>query len=122
MAVDLVYLNGGTRPATGNPAITPLKHVASSTAAEATCLALPTTAGATEVTGISGRTLNLGILVAQTTPVIDTEVVLFQDEIDGMNIEPLTIRAGVQEGWVVVLDSTGASTVTATVRIVFTEE
>lgn len=122
LRVDLVRIT--TAPATGNPAITPTPADTSDAAAEATCLALPTTA-ATEgalftsfptVVGITG-----GGPATNPPPITNVMDLLSPSAYDDEAKMP-TIRAGVLEGWAVTLDSNTATTVTGMVEIEFAEE
>jgi hypothetical protein len=121
--LDLVRIT--TAPATGNPAITPSKSDSADAAAEATCLALPTTGGTEEAQPWSSLAANLGIAGAAPTtvpgPTIDWAV-LYDDAGPDSDGKPPTIRAGVLEGWSVTVDNNAASSVTGLVMIEFTEE
>jgi hypothetical protein len=124
LAVQLSYLTSTTAPATGNPAITPTAHRSSSPVAEATCLALPTTAGSTGASGVGlvySTEINMGVTVATTSPPISGDISVY-DDTQGTNLEPLIMRAGVAEGWTVQLASSATSTVLATCKITFVEE
>lgn len=121
---DLVFIT--TAPATGNPAVTPASLNRGDAAAEAVALALPTTA-ATEAALIATVEYNLGITGAASTvnppPAVDWRDLYNSDGIDGDDAaKALALRAGQLEGIAVVLDASAAATVTAYVRIVFTEE
>jgi hypothetical protein len=121
---DLVFITAA--PATGNPAITPSPHNRGDAAAEATALALPTTAG-TEGPLIATVEYNLGVTAAASTvnppPAVDWRTLYDSDGIAGDDAaKAIVLRAGQLEGIAVVLDANAASTVTAYVRIVFTEE
>lgn len=124
VSADLVFIT--TAPATGNPAIAPSPHNRADPAAEAVALALPTTA-ATEGALLSSIEYNLGITGAASTvnppPAVDWRDLYNSDGIDGAAAaKALVLRAGQLEGIAVVLDAGAAATVTAYVRIVFTEE
>lgn len=113
-----------TAPATGNPAITPCAADSFDAAAEATCLALPTTA-ATEGAMWAQQSCSLGATGAIPTtnpPPILPRFELLRSAVGDDEAKLPTIRAGVLEGWAVTLDSDGASTVQAKVEIEFTEE
>lgn len=120
--IDLVRITAA--PATGNPAITPGIAENSDAAAEATCLALPTTAG-TEGTVYATQEYNLGITGAQPTtsppPAIPKTELLSRAAIDGEMKAP-TIRAGVLEGWAVTIEAGATPVVQAIVEIEFAEE
>lgn len=121
---DLLFIT--TAPATGNPAIAPSPHNRIDPSAEAIALALPTTA-ATESALINSIEYNLGITGAASTanppPPIDWRDLYNSDGVDGdAAAKAPLLRAGQLEGIAVVLDAGAAATVTAYVRIVFTEE
>lgn len=120
--VSLVRIT--TAPATGNPAITPAVADNADAAAEATCLALPTT-NATEAAFFAQQAYALGITGALPTtnppPPVTRVELLSAAPVDDER-KPLVIRAGVLEGWAVTLDSDSAATVNAKVEIEFTEE
>jgi hypothetical protein len=124
--VELRRLSATTAPATGNPAITPLAHNTSSSAAEATCLALPTTAGseAAANAGWGNMEIALGITgAASTVNPIPTEIPVILYEDDGLTeVEPLIMRSGVAEGYAIMVDASAAATITATCQIIFSEE
>lgn len=123
LGVDLVRVT--TAPATGNPAITPSKADSIDAAAEATCLALPTTAGTEEAQPYSMLFGNLGASGAAPTtlpPPLAAWYMLYDDvSSDGEGKGPV-IRAGVLEGWAVTVDSNAASSITALVMIDFVED
>jgi len=114
-----------TAPTTGNPAITPAVADSVDAAAEATCLAVPTT-GATEGAlwggeifypmGITG-----GVPTTNPPPASIPYDLLSNVPADDERKLP-TIRAGVLEGWAVVGVADGSSTVNMMVSIEFTEE
>lgn len=117
---DLATLTAATTPATGNPAITPTALRIGAAAAEATALALPTTAGT--IGGyVSSANFNLGIIAGQTVQPPANAYVLYDDS-QGSNVEPIIIPALTAGGVVVVLGANAATTVTAVVKIVFVEE
>ncbi len=124
LMADLVRLTSATAPASGNPAITPTPSKSSNLAAEATCLALPTTPGS-EGGLIAMAEFNLGVTGAAPTanpPSPLTEVVLFEPN-DNIDQQVNQLRPGVAEGFALVLDSSGTnSIVKAYVRFLFTEE
>lgn len=124
LAVQLNYLTATTAPATGNPAITPTAHRPGAAAAEATCLALPTTPGSIGATGVGlvySTEINMGITVATTAPPVSGDISVYDDS-QGTNLEPLIMRAGIAEGWAIQLASSATSTVLATMKITFVEE
>lgn len=109
-------------PATGNPAITPSPDLLANPAAEAVCLALPTTAG-TEGAAFGSVEFVLGNTGGAPTvnpPSVPNAITLFADTAN--ESQPLTLVAGQLDGIAVVLDSNAAVTITAMVRIIFTEE
>jgi len=124
VVAELIRLSSATTPATGNPAITPALFDPSDAAAEATCLALPTTTGTETGSPVGQVEWNLGITAAASTvnpPVPVGWVVLYSaaglDERD----QP-TMRAGNAEGWAVTIDASALATVKGYVSIRFTEE
>ncbi len=122
--VELRRLTATTAPATGVPAITPIAVNPASAAAEATCLALPTTAGSIVANQpLFTQELNLGANTAQTTSFPADPITLWPYEGgNSIDIPDLRMRAGVAEGYVVSLRSTAAVAIKGTVRIVFTEQ
>lgn len=120
--LDLVRITAA--PATGNPAITPAIAENSDAAAEATCLALPTTAG-TEGALYSTQETWLGVTGAAPTtnpaPITNTVDLIAADVRDQEQKAP-TIRAGVLEGWAVIADVAGGSTIGLWIIMEFTEE
>lgn len=120
---DLVRIT--TAPATGNPAITPAPVDPGDPAAEATALALPTTAG-TEGAILGFWQYLLGISAANPTtmpPPADPWLDLCALNPDADDEAKLpTIRAGVLEGLAVSVDVDVATTVNGYVMMEFTEE
>jgi hypothetical protein len=125
LTAEIRRLSAATAPATGNPAITPIAHDSSSAAAEAACLALPTTAGSDAAANSPFVSKNLNLLAAATATnqpfAGDVEMTLFDELHQGTDAQTLIMRAGVAEGYAVILRSTAAVTLTGTVRVVFTE-
>ncbi len=127
VVADLMKLTAATTPATGNPAITPRPHNTGAGAAEATCLALPTTAGTEETGSVAGsvqvETAAVTPAVGSTAPpVVTTQwLSLYRNDADP-NSQQLIMRAATAEGWAVVFDSNAAATVTGEVIIRFMEE
>lgn len=122
LRVDLVRITAA--PATGNPAITPTPADTGDAVAEATCLALPTTAG-TEGALFSSLPVSIGITGAAPTaspPPVTPPIDLLEKGAYDDEAKMPTIRAGVLEGWSVVLDANTAARVIAHVEIEFTEE
>jgi len=122
---EIRALSSTTAPATGNPAITPGVFVPGSAAAEATCLALPTTAGS-----LVAANSPLGLITewnsasANNTNDPDRqgqELVLYEYK-DGMEMQPLTMRAGNAEGYAVNGRASSGVTLIFHVTIIFTEE
>lgn len=114
-------------PTTGNPVITPRQHDPADGAAEVTCLALPTTPGG--LIGVDSGTVsgpiswNSGAVAASGNPsgLAGQEVVLYEYK-DGMEMKPLTMRAGNAEGFAISGRCTAAIALRFTVCILFTEE
>lgn len=121
--IDLVRIT--TAPATANPAITPSRADSSDATAEATLMGLPTTAGTEEAQVYSSLLMTLGVTGAGST-VSPPPAAPWLDLLDGSAFDDEaklpTIRAGVLEGWAVVIDADAATTITANVRVEFTEE
>lgn len=124
---ELRALSAATAPATGNPAITPRQHDPADAAAEATCLALPTTAGSlvgADTGTVSPHTsINAGATTASVSPSSygTAEIVLYEYK-DGSEMKPLTMRAANAEGYAVNARSTAATAQRFTVSMLFTEE
>jgi len=118
-------LSATTAPATGNPAITPGKFAQADAAAEATCLALPTTAGSlvaadSPVSGAFEWNSAAAAAIGNPSGLAGQEIVLFNDQLPG--VKPLTMRAATAEGYAVNGRSSTAVALRFTIRIVFTEE
>jgi len=125
--LELTPLSATTAPATGNPAITPGKHDPGDAAAEATCLAIPTTQGsvvnADQTVGIPWAE-NLGITGAVSTlspPPQACKVVLWDSRADGDG-KDLIIRAGSAEGYAINVRASATPVVALTAAMIFTEE
>jgi hypothetical protein len=123
-SADLVRIT--TAPATGNPAITPARATQADAAAEATCLALPTTAATEDAAVYSSLMWNVGTTGAGSTvspmpPIQWWDLLGISAGFDDEAKQP-EIRAGVLEGFAVTLDLNAASTLTGYVMIEFTEE
>lgn len=120
-------LSATTAPATGNPAITPRVHDSLDGAVEATCLALPTTAGS--LVGVDTGTVgvpfswNAAAAAAKAEPsgLIGQELVLYEYR-DNTEEKPLIMRAGTAEGFAVNGRCTTAVALRFFVSIRFTEE
>lgn len=122
---ELYRLTAATAPATGNPAITPIStNTSNGAAAEATCLALPTTAGSKTATQtFFSQEINLGANTAQTTNFTIPPICLWPAPgLTEEEMQPLELRAGVAEGVAVTLRNSAAVVIKGTVRIVFTEQ
>jgi len=123
---DLVRITAA--PATGNPAITASKADSSASAAEATTLALPTTAGTEEAQAYCTVEQVIGVTAATPSVVNPPPGHAYFDLVDiqGSNADDEsqlpTIRAGVLEGWAVTVDCSAAATWRGVVVIEFTEE
>lgn len=125
--LELRRITSATLPATGNPAVTPLSANAdaSTPAAEAICLALPTTAPSMLANQVFfSQEFNLGANTAQTTSFPADAISLFPPE--GMPADDdwfeLTIPAGVAGGYAIVGRCSAAVAIKFTVRWIFTEE
>jgi hypothetical protein len=129
LQLELRQLSATTAPATGNPAITPAKRDSSIATAEATCLALPTTAGsevaANSPSGIAILNLAASLGTASGTGLLprDPMVITLYDEAsaDDEEMAP-AMRAGVAEGWAIIGRSTAAIPLNFIARMVFSEE
>lgn len=121
--VELIRITSA--PATGNPTITPVAHIADHPAAETTCLALPGTAGTYAAnTPLFDQEFNLAAAAATNAPGLHQPIHIFPASgmpADDDLFEPV-LRAGVAEGYAVALKSTAAVTIKGTARIIFTEE
>jgi hypothetical protein len=131
--VDLIRLTDNAA-AGGNPAIVPARVLGSEAAAEATCLALPTTPGTEDAAPWSGTEWNLGITAAGSVqnpppPLIWVDLM----ELIGIGTSPSMadyegdrripqMRPGVAEGWAVTLDASAALTAKALIIIEHSEE
>jgi hypothetical protein len=125
MVAELVRLTAATTPATGNPAITPGRMDTSSAAAEATTLALPTTAGTeSDVLGsnywiITGPTVAVAASSANSTQWVS---LMNPVGVPAREDAELTMRPGVAEGFAVTIDVDRATNPAFQVMMVFTEE
>lgn len=123
LQADLVYVTAVTAPAAGNPAITPRKINPASPVAEAACLALPTTGGSIQTPDIVfGQEINLGANAARTDLSMPAPAMLWPPQGVSIPVPGLVMRAGVAEGYAIVLRAATAVTIKAIARILFTEE
>jgi hypothetical protein len=124
---EIQPLSATTAPATGNPAITPGKHDPGDVAAEATCLALPTTAGSVvAVDSPIGTpfTLNAGASAAVTTMAgASGAVIELFNAVRGPDggVKPLKMIQATAGGYAVIGRSTTAVALTFKVVVEFTE-
>jgi hypothetical protein len=125
IVVELVSLTSATTPATGNPAITPISFVQGDPAAEATVLALPTTAGTevTTTTGIGTTAIDFTGASASTDVRDDgIPAVLYKYDPLAPTKQP-TMRAGNAEGWAIrMFPNNTTPTLVFTCGFEFTEE
>lgn len=119
--IALVRLTSTTAPATGNPAITPTLHDTSDSAAEATALALPTTAGS-EGGSFSTAVYQFGNTGTNTDANVISPSMVIYDWNQNSRTKQITLRAGVAEGVAIKLFSSAAQTVQGEAVIEFTEE
>jgi hypothetical protein len=131
MAWEFRRLSAATAPATGNPAITPLAHDPADAAAEAACLALPTTAGSeaaadSPIGAASQMTLGAAVTGETTVPLRGggpTRLILWDSLVGLTDLKDPIMRPGVAEGYAVIGRAVGVNDVIKfTVGIVFTEE
>lgn len=123
---EIRRISATTPPATGNPAITPMSFDPAAAAAEATCLALPTTGGSPASTdSIPSKHIewNAAAAAAAANPMglADEEIVLFEAN-SALGIQPLIMRSATAEGYAVSARCTAAVALRYTAYIVFTEE
>ncbi len=107
---------------TGGTAIVASPDALTNPIAEAICLALPTVAG---VEGAAFGSVefvlgNTGAAPTVNPPAVPNAITLFADTAN--EGQALTLGAGLLQGVAVVLDSSAAVTITAIVRVIFTEE
>lgn len=124
--LELRELTGGTAPATGNPAITPKPRRVGGTAAEVTCLYLPTTQGTETAVNspLASIIIDEGVMGAASivNPLPNQEIVLYDgSKEDDESLLP-TLPVGTAGGWAVMLRAVGAPAVRMTVVATFTEE
>jgi len=124
---EIRALSATTAPATGNPAITPRTHDPIDGAAEATCLALPTTAGSLvgADTGTVGLPFefNAGATTAPTNALgLDGQALVLFEANENRGIKPLTMRAATAEGFAINGRSTAGTVFRYMALIEFTEE
>lgn len=122
VTANLIKLSATTAPAAGNPAITPILHQGAGSAAEAVCLALPTTEGSALATRETAE-WNLGITGAgaTTNPPPPLQWVELLPTPIGSFFAPYEMALGVANGFAVVIDVSAAATVKCLISIVFTE-
>lgn len=113
-------LSSSTAPATGNPAITPRQDDPADASAEATCLALPTTAGSQvgADTGTVGTPISID---GDTLGPPPGRYTLYEYQSD-KQMKPLIMRAATAEGYAIVARCTVAAQLIFTALIDFTEE
>lgn len=124
---ELRALSAAVAPTTGNPVITPRQHDPADGAAEATCLALPTTPGG--FVGVDSGTVsevfswNAAAAAAQgnASGLSGQDIVLYEYK-DGMEMKPLTMRAAAAEGFAINGRCTAAVALRFTAHFLFTEE
>ena len=117
---ELRALSSATAPATGNPAITPRQYDPADGSAEATCLALPTTAGSQ----VGADTGTVGAIVELDGDALGPppgRYMLYEYD-STRHVKPLIMRAANAEGYAVVARCTVASTLRFSVLFEFTEE
>jgi len=121
LRIETVRLTSTTAPATGNPAITPTPHDTADVAAEATALALPTTAGS------EGGSFSTAVYQLANTgngndaTIISPSMPLYSWDQNSRS-KQITLRAGVAEGIAIKLFSSGSQTIEGEAVIEFTEE
>lgn len=124
---EIRTLTATTAPATGNPAINPAGLNPVDTGSQATCLALPTTAGSilgADVSTVSPTfSWNSAAAAAGGNPsgLAGQEIVLYEYK-DGMELKPLTIRGSTAEGFAVYGRCTAAVALRFTIFMLWTEE
>ena len=111
-------LSSATAPATGAPAITPRMHHPADGAAEATCLAIPGTAGSYVS---SDSIVSEHIEIQLPAGSLSAQLVLYDFDA-AKHMKPLTMRAGSAEGFAVVCRPNFPRALRFTVSIDFTEE
>lgn len=123
---ELRALSATTAPATGAPAVTPRQYDPADAAAEATCLALPTTGGSEAAANgpVSPTfTWNSAATAATADPArAGQELVLYDMRQGTWDRKPLTMRAGTAEGYAIVGRANGALAFNFTCYMEFTEE
>ena len=122
VSVELVRIT--SQPTGGAPAIVPTPTDSAAAASEAVCLALPSVA-ATEGAAFGAIQFDLGItgVVSVANPPAGLNYVELCPRLVGdEEMTRPSLRAGVAEGWAVVIDCNAASLVTAQAIVRFTEE
>lgn len=122
---EIRQLSATTAPATGAPAITPRSFDSSDAAAEATCLALPGTAGSDAAVNspVSNHFVWFaGVGAAVVDPSRAGQEIVLHNSRDAFDRKPLTMRAGVAEGFALVGRCNAATSLNYTAYAEFTEE
>lgn len=122
---ELRALSSTTAPATGNPAITPRILVPGAAAAEATCLALPGTAGSEAASNspLHAVEFESGILAGATSAnQTKMDPIVLWDDQGHRHMECPAMRAGNAEGYAVIGRQVTAGSTRFKIRIIFTEE
>lgn len=126
IAVDLSRITAATTPATGNPAVIPQAASTAAAAAELTALCLPTTQG-TELSAANPfRSQDYRLGITGAVPVVDPpppfQPIVLWPPAGGFAADDPLLRAGVAEGWAIVVDVSVAATIAARVDAVVIEE
>jgi len=125
LVAELVSLTSAATPTTGNPAITPQVFQIGDAAAEATVLALPTTAGtlSSTATGFGSTILNQTAVTASDTTPISAGLPIFLYQYNPLQpTEQPTMRSANAEGWAIEIFPSASVTVIMSCGIEFTEE
>jgi hypothetical protein len=124
--IELVRIT--TAPATGNPVVTPTQSNSGDSAAEATCLALPTTQATEAGAPFGFQEWNLGntggVSTVNPPPPLQFQDLINPGSASEKDLESSlpTMRAGVLEGWAVTVDVSAAVTIKGFVILTFTEQ
>jgi hypothetical protein len=122
---ELRQLSATTAPATGAPAIIPRSFDSSDAAAEVTCLALPGTAGSDAAVNspVSNHFVwSAAIGAAVADPSRAGQEIVLHNSRDAFDRKPLTMRAGVAEGFALIGRCSAATSLNYTAYVEFTEE